>query len=255
MRQNEISVLRYWQKKYIFEGFLVALVLVAIFIVVNQVITYWGGLLILAIALTAIMVLMIRALREGLQNKAEMLIWEKYKQQLDGLEFDVGGGIATEILENQDVFAGKQARECFNVLKTADYSMEEDLFYTEHRLKWVTVRNTAFRGIVMRFRAAKLSENGASEGYLVRDNILIEGPLKGFLDRCEGLKGLAKILRLLHADKVQIVAENGEIYFWIKTPRRLFYQFSLFEEISPLPFLTRVQQFQQVAEMLNEAYN
>lgn len=255
MRQNELSALRYWQRKYIFEGCVVVAVLIAVLVGVCQFVTYWGVLLIVAILLAAVLALMLKALREGLQNRAEMLIWEKHKQQFDGLEFDVGGGIATEVLVNQDVLQGQQARECFNVLKTPDYIIEEDLFYTEHRLKWVTVRNTAFRGIIMRFRATRLGENGVSEGYLVRDNMLIEGPLKGFLDRCEGFKGLAKILKLLHTDKMQIIAENGEIYFWIKTSWRLFYQFSLFEEISPLPFMTRVQQFQLAAEMLNEAYN
>ena len=255
MQQNEVRVLKHWQRKYIFEGCVVLFVLAVVFFALLQVMEYWGAILILAIIAAAVLFLMGRALNEALQNKAEMLIWENHKQQFGDLEFDVGGGIATEVLEKQEVLNGKQARECFNVLKAKDYSFEEDLFYTEHRLKWVTIRNTAFRGVVIHFRATMLGENATSEGYLVRDDLVIEGPLKGFLARRDGFRYWVKILKLLHADKMQIIAEDGEMYFWIKTPRRLFYQFNLLEEISPLPFMTRVQQFQQMAENLNEIYN
>ena len=256
MKQNEVSLLKHWQRKYLFESYVVMFVLVCILLGVCCVITYWGVLLIVGGLLAAVLGLMLRALREGLQNRAEMLIWENHKHQFNGLEFDVGAGVATDILENHDVFQGRQARECFNVLKSADYSFEEDLFYTEHRLKWFSIRNTAFRGVIICFKANMQAANVVSEGNLVRGNVIVDGLLKDFVAKNDGLKEWARILRLLHADKMKIVADNGYIYFWIKTSRRLFYQFSLWEYyISPLPFITRVQQFQQAAEKLKEAYN
>ena len=185
MKQNEVSVLKYWQRKYIFEGCVVIFVLIGVLVGISQAVTYWGVLLIVAILAAALLTLMLRALREELQNRAEVLIWENHKKQFNGLEFDVGGGVATDVLEAQNVIEGKQARECLNVLKGIDYSFEEDLFYTEHRLKWFSIRNTAFRGIIIHFRANRLGENGASEGELVRDDIMIDGPLKDFLARRE----------------------------------------------------------------------
>ena len=255
MKQNEVRVLKHWQKKYLLEGCMVLFVLAMCFFFLSQAVEYWGAMLILAIIVAAVMFLMGRALNEALQNKAERLIWDNHKQQFGDLEFDVGGGIATEVLENHNVLNGKQARECFNVLKSENYSFEEDLFYTEHRIRWFSIRNTAFRGIIIRIKATMLAENTDSEGYLVRDDFLVEGPLKGFLARREGYKELVKLLKLLHATKMQIIAEDGEIYFWIKTPTKIFYQFNLLEDISPLPFMTRVQQFQQIAESLYETYN
>ena len=255
MLNSDIQKLKYWQKKYLIEGVFVLIAAISVMVAVCFYIEYWGFCLLTGIVIGAIVFLMWRALREELQTRAEMLILEKHKELLDDITFEVGHGVDTDTLLALNVIDEHQARDGFNVLKRSNCILEEDLFYTEHSFKYFTLRNTAFRGVILAIKAERAMQGVSADGTLIGKNMLIDGDLKSFLIRCDCDTFLPPILKLFGVSKVKIVSANGWIYFWIETSKRLFYQFSLVQEISPLPFISRMQQLKSLADKLTEAFS
>lgn len=252
MQHNEVNGLKYWQKKYFMEGIRVLTVLVFICLMGWYFCNYGEFLLIFGLGVAALAYKMLHSLRDGLQTRAELLIWEKRAAEFGGLVFDVGLGADTEVLLAQNVVEGRQARECHNVLKTTEYMWEEDIFYTEQRLKYFTLRNTAFAGVILSIKADKAPNKTYAEVRTMGQKVLMMGTLKSFLDEHNSVSIWADVLRFFKAEKMRIEVANGRIYCWIKTSRKLFYQFSLVGEISPLPFISRVQQIKQMTDKLAE---
>ena len=252
MQNSDINGLKYWQNKYFMESMCVVAVLVFVCAVFfyfyddMELLLIWGFL---AMVLTY---KMLHSLREALQTRAEQLVWEKRKGSFEGLVFDVGLGTDIEVLLAQDVVNGRQARECHNVLKTAEYMWEEDVFYTAYRLKYFTLRNTAFCGVILSIKAKNVSDGGGTEVMLIGQKVYAKGTLKDFLEEHDKIKILGDVLRFFRAEKMSITVVHGQMYCWIQTSRKLFYQFSLVGNISPFPFVSRIQQLKSMSDKLAE---
>ena len=255
MFSSDIKKLKYWRTKYLLESIWVAICAISVIVAAYLYIEYWGFCFLVILAVVAIVFLMLRALREELQTRAEMLILEKHKNLLENIHFDVGGGIETEKIMALNVVDKTQSRDCFTVLKTDRYIWEEDLFYKEHSFKYFSIRNTAFRGILFAVKAERAFQDTKADGVLVGKNMLITGNLKSFLVRCDAEELLVQLLKMFGVSKVTMVSMDGWIYFWVKTSKRLFYQFSLLQEVSPLPFVSRMEQLKDIADKFTEAFS
>lgn len=253
MQNKDLSPLHYWQKKYLKESLCVLLLLGLATIAAISIFDYWGFQLFLIIGAISIAYLMIKSLREDLQTRAEAMIWEKNSSMFGNVIFDVGSGENTAILLNQNVVSGHQARECYNVMQTPHYMWEEDIFYTEQHLKWFSLRNTAFNGVILSLNAPHAPQNASAIISLSASKLSIKGNLKDYFTHHKINTLLQDILKLLHAKQIHAVTSNHKIYFWIVNSRKLFHQFSLIKPITPLPFIGRIQQLQQITENLLKA--
>jgi hypothetical protein len=245
--------LPYWQRKNLRQGLLVAVVALAVGTVGFLYIDYIGFAVFMVLSLIGVVYLMLKALRDDLQTRAEVVIWQNNANAWHDVTFDVGGGSSSEVLFLQDVIEGRQARECYNVMKARDYIWEENIFYTEQRLKWFSIRNTAFRGVILSVAAPRAPQNARAEIQLLGGKIRLDGGLREYFTEHNAAALLQSVLKLFDAKKMQAVVADGKIYFWIETPCKLFYQFSLIAKLQPLMFISRVEQLKKIAENLADA--
>ena len=248
--QSEIKVIEYWRRKYLGQAVIVfVLAAVVVWRGCHSADYFWLQLL-LGIVGWLVVYLMIRELREDLQNRAESLIISNTENVAHDLVFDVGRGVDENILIKQNVVPAYQVRECRNVMHGKGFSWEENWFYSVLSFRRLNFNQDAFEGIVACFNMPKAQ--GAAEGKFeqIGQKVIVSGSVSQFLKKNNVEKGLAEMLQLFHTKEINVRLLEGKVYFWIKTDKRLFYQFSLLKMNSIMPFIRRINALKNLSDNL-----
>ncbi len=247
MLENEARILEYFRHKYLWQAFVVfCLCGGVIFLGCWFVEDFWLRALLILGPLT-IFYLMMRALREDLQSRGENLILIKKGEIFPTLDFDFGRGMDEKVFDRQDIVSGYRIRECFNMMKTEHFILEEDWFYTPVSSKFLPISSTVFEGVVLAILVPGVSEL-KGEVKIVKGKVIFSGALAPFLKALGADSKIAELIRFFGVNKVFVVGNDGWIYFWIKTKTRIFYQFSLVRSGSFGMFVKRIERLKQIIE-------
>jgi len=254
MLNQEITALEYWRKKYYFQAIIVIGIALAIICLTFVYADFIGLKALITFGAIAISYLMIKELREDLQTRGEALILPHANTLFNNLSFDYGRGIKENTLLNQDVIGAYQVLEYRNILENELFHYEEDLFYSIISSKFLPLQQTAFNGIILTVNMPSATDRKKSQIIISKTGVTINGALSEML-KSEAFTPLLNELRaLFHPQKIDIVAENGKIYFWIKTNTPLFHQFSLTSINSVNIFVKRIENLQNTAESIAKVF-
>lgn len=250
----ETTALEYWRKKYYFQAFIVICIALIITCLTFFYADFMGLKVLVALGAVAISYLMLKELREDLQTRGEALILPQAGKLFNNLDFDYGKGIKENTLLNQEVIEKYQVLEYHNTLQNELFHYEEDLFYSIISSKFLSIRQTAFEGIILSMNMPAATDKKKTVITINKNQVNISGFLAETLKKAEFTPLLNELRDLFHPQKIDIISQDGKIYFWIKTNIRLYHQFSLTSVNSANIFIKRIERLQKLAESIAKVF-
>lgn len=250
-----MQVIEYWRKKYLTEAMVVialALLAIGVFVI------YIGdGNFKLLFSFLAVFFayLMLKELRDDLQTRGENVILGQNAADFEKLEFDFGRGIDEKKLAELTSLPAYQVRECGNVIKGKGFIWEEDWLYSVISAKFLSFNQTAFLGIILRIDVPDIDKNLTGVIEQSDDKIVILGDLSDKLKKEGYALVLGEMLKVFGVHKIKVEVNCGQMYFFIKTRKRLFYQLSLLKPCEPQKFAARVKLWQETGLKIEQFLN
>lgn len=201
----DIKVLEFWRKRYLGQACIVLVLTCALLWMVFYYVSDWRLWLILLPLICFVAYIMLKELREGLQTKGESLIFAKTKALFDNIRFDYGAGVDDKF-PIWDKWNYNQ-RECQVVVRGLGFCLEEDALYSVASSKFLAIKGTVFKGILLTFDA---DENA-----------------QGVLNDARFKQEAERLRQILKADKVTLSLVQNKICLCFTSNRRLYHQFSL----------------------------
>ncbi len=252
---KENRVLEYWRKRYLFQA---VVVVVLAGVVIASAICFVPYAPVAAFAVFLVLFVayvMLKELKEGLQTRGEGLVFSRGEEVFSGLMFDVGRGLCENALLTQEIVQGYQVRECRNVMRGKGYWLEEDWFYAVVSSKFLPLNQTVFEGVVLAFAAAKGTEEATAEIKLAGRQAVVTGKLAPYLRQSGATECATTFLTLFAAEKAILTLADKTLYLWVKTDKKLFYQFSLLKPNTLTAFQKRIGALHEAAEKMVRALN
>ena len=254
MLNQELTALEYWRKKYYFQAGIVISIAVVIVCLTLVYADFFGLKLLITLGAISVTYLMLKELRDDLQTRGEALILPHANTLFNNLFFDYGKGIKEKTLLDQDVIGTYQVLEYHNTLENNLFHYEEDLFYSIISSKFLSLQQTAFEGIILSMDMPAATDKKKTSININKKQLNISGFLSDTIKTKEFTPLLNELRDLFHPQKIDIITENGKIYFWIKTSAPLYHQFSLTSPNSANMFIKRIERLQNLAEKMAQIF-
>ena len=251
----ETTALEYWRKKYYSQAIIVigiALTLICLTFIYADVIELK---ILIILGASSISYLMLKELREDLQTRGEALILPHANTLFNNLIFDYGKGIKEKTLLDQEVIGPYQVLEYHNILENELFHYEEDIFYSIISAKFLSLKQTAFQGIILSMNMPSATDKKRTTITINKNQVNISGFLTDTIKTAEFTPLLNELRTLFHPTKIDIISQEGKIYFWIKTTTPLLHQFSLTSTNSINIFNKRIEKLQSLAERITKVFS
>lgn len=252
MSAQQARILNYWRKKYLLQ--VLTVFLLALFVVWAAILyfDYLGFKLLIFVLSFIVAYLMFKAIKEDLQVRGEGIVLMHSGALFNDVKFDFGRGLSEKELDAQNVVKSYKFHECHSVMKSNDYVLEEDWFYSLMSAKFFSFSHTAFQGIVLALNIPLAPENLRGKIEISKTKTYISADVNNFLKTHNAQQYVLALLKLFKASSAEVVFHKGKLYFWINSETRIFYQFKLFSTNTVHAFVKRVQDIQkEVSDLLS----
>lgn len=247
---SDMYGLEHWRKKYLLEAFLVIMLAVVVVLAGFYWFDFAGFQFVLFLFMVIFSYMALKSLCEDLQTRGEALILARSKELFNNLSFDYGKGIDENVLLNQEAVSSYRRRECFNVIKSKKFVIEEDFLYTTISSKFIEINQTAFRGIILEIDAIFPKSVSKGEIFIKKGKKQFIGGLASVIKEQKITEDVLLLMNFFNSDRLIVMQYNEKMYFWLKSDCSLFYQFSLFKYNSQAPFVKRIEQLQKLIEKI-----
>ncbi|MBP5698795.1 MAG: hypothetical protein J6W96_04655 [Alphaproteobacteria bacterium] len=240
MLNKETKIIEYCRQRYLRQAIIVVLLIGSLLVAALYYTNFIASKILALIISILLTYIMLKELRNDLQARGEGTILSTTEPIFNQLKFDIGKGINENTLSDQELVTDYQIRECRNIIRGNNFSLEEDTFYSIISTKFLALNHTTFEGIIAEITTPMTLEYAKGQLELIQNKPISSGELMSFLKKYRADTPIIELMHLLKAKKTLIASMRGKIYIWFETSQPLHHQLSLIKPNSATTFVNRI---------------